>query len=118
MSKKKFNSVVIHKSFKKVKGTAEKPRLCVFRSNKHIYAQMIDDVLGKTIVSSSTLDREFSHELCNVSTCEAAVIIGRLLAKKALEENITTVVFDRNGHSYHGRVKALAESAREMGLKF
>jgi large subunit ribosomal protein L18 len=102
----------------KVRGTAEKPRLSVFRSNAHIYAQLIDDVLGKTIVSSSTLDPIISSELGSTSTCEAASLVGQLLAKKCSEVNITTVVFDRGGRLYHGRIKALADAAREKGLKF
>ena len=102
----------------KVKGTSEKPRLSVFRSNNHIYAQLIDDVIGKTILSSSTLDKSISSELDSTSTCEASILVGKLLAKKSLEANIDKVVFDRGGHIYHGRIKALADAAREEGLKF
>lgn len=102
----------------KVKGTAEKPRLCVFRSNNHIYAQLIDDVVGKTILSSSTLEKSVSSELQSSSTCDASTLVGRTLAKKSLDANITTVVFDRGGRIYHGRIKALADAAREEGLKF
>jgi large subunit ribosomal protein L18 len=102
----------------KVKGTAEKPRLCVFRSHNHIYAQLIDDVVGKTILSSSTLEKSVSLELQSSSTCEASATVGRALAKKSLNANITTVVFDRGGRIYHGRIKALADAAREEGLKF
>lgn len=102
----------------KVKGTSEKPRLSVFRSNNHIYAQLIDDVIGKTILSSSTLDKSISSGLDSTSTCEASILVGKLLAKKSLEAKIDKVVFDRGGHIYHGRIKALADAAREEGLKF
>jgi large subunit ribosomal protein L18 len=102
----------------KVKGNAEKPRLSVFRSNNHIYAQLIDDVLGKTILSSSTLEVSLASELKSTSTCEASSLVGQHLAKKSLEANITTVVFDRGGRIYHGRIKALADAARKEGLQF
>lgn len=102
----------------KVKGNAEKPRLSVFRSNNHIYAQLIDDVLGKTILSSSTLEVSITSELKSTSTCEASSLVGQHLAKKSLEANITTVVFDRGGRIYHGRIKALADAARKEGLQF
>ena len=102
----------------KVKGTADKPRLSVFRSNTHIYAQLIDDTIGKTIVSSSTLDKEVKALVDSTSTCEASQIVGRAIAKKSLENKITTVVFDRGGRLYHGRIKALADAAREEGLNF
>lgn len=102
----------------KVKGTADKPRLSIFRSNTHIYAQIIDDTMGKTIVSSSTLDKEIKSVVKSTSTCEACEIVGRAIAKKSLENKITTVVFDRGGRLYHGRIKALADAAREEGLKF
>ena len=97
-------------------GTASKPRLNVFRSNKQIYAQIIDDTTGKTLCSASSLDKEL--KLTNGSNVEAAKAVGALLAKKALAAKIETVVFDRGGYLYHGRVKALAEAAREAGLKF
>lgn len=99
-----------------ITGTAEKPRLNVFRSGKHIYAQVIDDVNQKTLVSASTVDKTVKVE--NGGNTEAAKLIGKLVAERALEQNITTVVFDRAGYIYHGRVKALAEAAREAGLKF
>lgn len=102
----------------KVKGSAEKPRLSVFRSNNHIYAQLIDDIHGKTILSSSTLDASISSKIDSTSTCEASSLVGEQLAKKSLEANITTVVFDRGGRIYHGRIKALADAARKEGLKF
>jgi large subunit ribosomal protein L18 len=102
----------------KVHGTSERPRLSVFRSNNHIYAQLIDDVAKKTLLSSSTLDKTLLKEGQVTSTCEAAIIVGHSIAKKSLEAQINTVVFDRGGKIYHGRVKALAEAAREMGLQF
>ena len=99
----------------KVSGTAERPRLCVYRSNTNIYAQIIDDVAGNTLVSASTLDKEVKTKKSNV---EAAKEVGTLIAKKAAEKNITEVVFDRGGYIYHGVVKELAEAAREGGLEF
>ncbi|MGJ3204137.1 50S ribosomal protein L18 [Geobacillus thermoleovorans] len=101
---------------KKIFGTAERPRLSVFRSNKHIYAQIIDDTKSATIVSASTLDKEFGLDSTN--NIEAAKKVGELVAKRALEKGIKKVVFDRGGYLYHGRVKALADSAREAGLEF
>lgn len=99
---------------RKLSGTAECPRLNVFRSNKNIYAQLIDDVEGVTLASASTLDKEVSGE----SKVDQAAAIGKLVAERAKEKNITEVVFDRGGYQYHGRVKALAEAARENGLDF
>ena len=99
----------------KISGTAERPRLCVFRSNTNIYVQIIDDVAGNTIVSASTLDKEVKTKKSNV---EAAKEVGTLIAKKAKEHKIENVVFDRGGYIYHGIVKELAEAAREGGLKF
>ncbi|BBW98176.1 MULTISPECIES: 50S ribosomal protein L18 [Geobacillus] len=101
---------------KKIFGTAERPRLSVFRSNKHIYAQVIDDTKSATIVSASTLDKEFTLDSTN--NIEAAKKVGELVAKRALEKGIKQVVFDRGGYLYHGRVKALADAARETGLEF
>ena len=98
----------------KISGTAEMPRLNVFRSSKHIYAQIIDDVAGVTLVSASSMDKGFE---ANGGNAEGAKAVGVAIAKKALEKNITTVVFDRGGYVYHGRVQALAEGAREGGLK-
>jgi large subunit ribosomal protein L18 len=103
---------------KRVSGTPERPRLNVFRSNKHIYAQVIDDVAGHTLVSASTLDPELRNEISNGGNVEAASKVGALIAKRALEKGIETVVFDRGGYLYHGRVQALAEAARAAGLKF
>lgn len=102
----------------KVKGTALKPRLSIFRSNQHIYAQIIDDTLGKTLISSSTLDKEIKEALESSSNCEASEVVGKSIAKKSLANQITNVVFDRGGRLYHGRVKALADAAREEGLNF
>ena len=99
----------------KISGTAECPRLCVYRSNTNLYAQIIDDVAGNTIVSCSTLDKDVKTKHANK---EAAKEVGILIAKKAIEKNIKTVVFDRGGYIYHGVVKELAEAAREAGLKF
>ena len=100
---------------RKISGTSECPRLCVYRSNTNIYAQIIDDVAGNTLVSASTLDKEIKTKHANK---EAAKEVGTLIAKKAAEKNITEVVFDRGGYIYHGVVKELAEAAREGGLKF
>lgn len=103
---------------KKVFGTPERPRLNVFRSNKHIYAQIIDDLKGHTLVAASTLDKELRDQIENGGNVEAAAKVGALVAKRALEKGITKVVFDRGGYKYHGRVKALAEAVREAGLEF
>ena len=97
----------------KVKGTAQRPRLNVFRSLSNIYAQVIDDVAGVTLVSASTMDKDFTGNGGNI---EAAKAVGNTVAKRAIEKGITEVVFDRGGYIYHGRVKALAEGAREGGL--
>ena len=99
---------------KKISGATERPRLCVFRSTKHIYAQLIDDVTGNTICAASTLDVDGAKN-ANLGT---ATLIGKEIAKRAQAKNIKSVVFDRNGYLYHGRVKALAEGAREAGLQF
>ena len=99
----------------KISGTAERPRLCVFRSENHIYAQIIDDVAGNTLVSASTVEKSFEG---NGSNIEAAKKIGAVIAERALQKGIEDVVFDRGGYIYHGRVKALADGAREGGLKF
>ena len=99
-------------------GTAERPRLAVFRSNNHMYAQIIDDTVGNTLVAASTLDKEVKAELEKTNNVEAAAHLGTVIAKKALDKGITTVVFDRGGFIYQGKVKALAEAAREAGLDF
>ena len=100
---------------RKISGTAERPRLCVYRSNTNLYVQVIDDVAGNTLVSASTLDKDVKTKKANK---EAAKELGALIAKKALDKKIDTVVFDRSGYIYHGVVKELAEAAREGGLKF
>jgi len=101
---------------KKFNGTADRPRLCVYRSDKEIYAQIIDDVKHVTIMSVSSLSKELKGQ--KLSKTDKSKEVGKLIAKKALEAGIDTVVFDRNGYLYHGRIKALADSARENGLKF
>ncbi|MDI6716490.1 MAG: 50S ribosomal protein L18 [Actinomycetota bacterium] len=103
---------------KKVFGTSERPRLSVFKSTNHIYAQVIDDSKGMTLVSASTLDPEIRTKIKTGGNIDAAKKVGELIAKRALEKNIDRVVFDRGGFLYHGRVKALADAAREAGLKF
>ena len=102
----------------KISGTAERPRLFVFRSLSQTYAQIIDDEAGNTLVSASSLDSELKDKLSSGGNVQAAVEVGKLIAKRALDKDITNVVFDRGGYVYHGRVKALAEAAREAGLKF
>ena len=103
---------------KKVRGTTERPRLCVYKSLKHIYAQVIDDSQGRTLVAASTLDKSLRAGLKSTKDKEAAKAVGRLVAEKAKAAGITKVVFDRNGFLYHGRVKVLADAAREAGLEF
>ena len=99
-------------------GTAQRPRLAVFRSNNHMYAQIIDDTVGNTLVSASTLDKEVKAECEKTNNVDAAAVVGTVVAKRALEKGITTVVYDRGGFVYEGKVKALAEAAREAGLEF
>ncbi|TWT11941.1 50S ribosomal protein L18 [Planomicrobium sp. CPCC 101079] len=99
----------------KIAGTAQRPRLNVFRSNKYIYAQLIDDTNGVTLVSASSMEKDFEGSTGNL---EAAAKIGETIAKRAVEQGLTSIVFDRGGYLYHGRVKALAEAARENGLEF
>lgn len=103
---------------KHVSGTPERPRLCVFRSLTNIYAQIIDDNAGKTLVSASSLDAELKGKLKNGGNIEAAKAVGKLVAERAKAANIEAVVFDRGGYIYHGRVAALADAAREAGLEF
>jgi len=103
---------------KKIKGTTERPRLNVFRSLNNIYAQIIDDISGNTLVSASTLDESLKGKIKSGGNREAAKEVGTLIGKKALEKGIKTVVFDRGGYLYHGRIKELAEAAREAGLEF
>ena len=99
-------------------GTAERPRLSVFRSNNHMYVQIIDDTVGNTLVSASTLEKDVKAELTKTNNVDAAAYLGTVIAKRALEKGIETVVFDRGGFIYQGKVAALADAAREAGLKF
>ena len=103
---------------RKISGTAEKPRLNVFRSLKNVYAQIIDDTTGTTLVSASSLDKDLRETIPNSGNTEACKVVGAAVAKKAMEKGITQVVFDRGGYIYHGRIAALAEAAREAGLEF
>jgi large subunit ribosomal protein L18 len=103
---------------KYISGTAERPRLAVFRSSAEIYAQVIDDVDGSTLASASTIDRAIRAEMEGLNKSEKSRLVGKLVAERAIDKGITTVVFDRGGFRYIGRVKALAEAAREAGLKF
>ena len=99
-------------------GTAERPRLSVFRSNNHMYAQIIDDTVGNTLVAASTVEKEVKAELQKTNDVEAAAYLGKVIAKRAIDKGITEVVFDRGGFLYHGKIAALAEAAREAGLVF
>jgi large subunit ribosomal protein L18 len=103
---------------RKISGTAERPRLSVFRSAKHIYAQVVDDVSGKTVAHASTLSRDVRTGLSEATKVDAAKSVGQAIAKLLLAKGIDSIVFDRNGYLYHGRVRALADAAREAGLKF
>ncbi len=117
MQNKRFKKKI--KIRKKIMGTANKPRISVFRSLNQIYAQIIDDTTGKTLVAESSLSKDLKQEIKKVSgKIEKSRIVGKSLAQKAMAKGINTVVFDRNGYKYHGRVKAVAEGAREGGLKF
>jgi large subunit ribosomal protein L18 len=102
----------------KVKGTSQRPRLNVYRSLENIFAQVIDDIDGKTLVSASTIDKEVAKEIGEKNKVDSAKVVGKILAERAKSAGITTVVFDRGGYRYHGRVAALAEGAREGGLEF
>ena len=120
-SKKSRTDVRVKKHMRirnRFSGTAERPRLAVFRSNNHMYAQIIDDTVGNTLVSASTLEKDVKAELEKTNNVDAAAMVGTVIAKKALEKGITTVIFDRGGFIYQGKVKALAEAAREAGLNF
>ena len=99
-------------------GTAERPRLAVFRSNNHMYAQIIDDTVGNTLVAASTVEKEVKEQLEKTNNVDAAAYLGTVIAKRAIEKGIDTVVFDRGGFIYHGKIAALADAAREAGLKF
>ena len=121
VSKKSRSEVRVNKHRKlrnRFSGTAERPRLAVFRSNYHMYAQIIDDTVGNTLVSASTLQKDVKAELEKTNNVEAAAYLGTVIAKKAIEKGITSVVFDRGGFIYHGKIKALADAAREAGLNF
>ena len=121
VSKKSRSEVRIKKHNRmrnRFSGTAQRPRLSVFRSNNHMYVQIIDDVAGNTIVAASTLDKDVKAELEKTNNVEAAAYLGQVIAKKALDKGINTVVFDRGGFIYQGKVQALAEAAREAGLEF
>jgi len=103
---------------KKIFGTPERPRLCVYKSLRHLYAQIIDDTSGVTVAAASTLAPELRGKLKSTSNTEAAEAVGQLIAQKALDKDIDTVVFDRSGYQYHGRVKTIADAARAAGLRF
>ena len=121
VSKKSRSEVRVNKHRKlrnRFSGTAERPRLAVFRSNNHMYAQIIDDTVGNTLVSASTLQKDVKAELEKTNNVEAAAYLGTVIAKKAIDKGITSVVFDRGGFIYHGKIKALADAAREAGLNF
>lgn len=113
------NRVKKHKKIRnRFSGTSERPRLAVFRSNNHMYAQIIDDTVGNTLVSASTVQKDVKAELEHTNNVEAAAHLGKVIAEKAMEKGITEVVFDRGGFIYQGKIQALAEAAREAGLKF
>ena len=119
--KKKEKKIYIQQKkryLKKIVGTLEKPRLSVFRSHKHIYAQLIDDIQGKTLAASSTLEKSLFDLGTSMATCATAYLVGENLAKKAKEKEITTIVFDRGKRPYHGRVRSVDEGARNQGLAF
>ena len=121
VSKKSRSEVRVNKHKKirnRFSGTAERPRLAVFRSNNHMYAQIIDDTVGKTLVAASTLEKDVKAELEKTNNVDAAAYLGTVIAKKAIEKGIKEVVFDRGGFIYQGKIKALAEAAREAGLEF
>ena len=122
MINKESRNVIRQKKHLKIRnrfsGTAERPRLAVYRSNNHVYAQIIDDTVGKTIVSASTNEKKIASELEKTNNLEAAAYVGKVVAERAMAANIKEVVFDRGGFIYTGKVKALAEAAREAGLVF
>ena len=121
VSKKNRSEVRVNKHRRirsRLSGTPEQPRLAVFRSNNHMYAQIIDDSVGHTLVSASTLEKEIKAELENTDTVDAAAYIGTVVAKRAIEKGIKEVVFDRGGFIYQGKIQALADAAREAGLDF
>lgn len=115
---KKANRLARHARIrKKIAGTPERPRLNIFKSNTNVYAQIIDDTTGTTLASASTLDKELKEQYKGVSNIEAAKAVGELVAKRAMEKGVKSVVFDRSGYIYHGKVQALADAAREAGLE-
>ena len=121
VSKESRQKVRVKKHMKirnRFSGTAQRPRLAVFRSNNHMYAQIIDDTVGNTLVAASTAEKSAKAELEHTNTVDAAAYVGTLIAKRALEKGIETVVFDRGGFIYQGKIQALADAAREAGLKF
>lgn len=107
-----------HRVRRKVSGTSERPRLAVFRSNQHIYAQLIDDVAQQTLAAASTVETDIKGTVESGATCAASEEVGKLIAQRAIKKGIESVVFDRGGNLYHGRVKALADAARAAGLEF
>ena len=122
MVSKKTRSVVRQNKHRKIRnhisGTAERPRLAVFRSNNHMYAQIIDDTVGNTLVAASTLEKDVKAELEKTNNVDAAAYLGKVIAERALEKGVKTVVFDRGGFIYQGKIQALADAAREAGLEF
>ena len=122
MVSKKSRQVVRENKHRRMRnrfsGTPERPRLAVFRSNNHMYAQILDDTVGKTLAAASTLEKDVKAELEKTNNVDAAAYLGTVIAKRALEKGITEVVFDRGGYIYQGKVAALAEAAREAGLTF
>jgi len=109
----------IHKRIRnKISGSTERPRLCVYRSSRYIYAQIVDDSQGKTLAAASTIEKDLRGECKGTGNIEASKLVGKKIAERAKSKGIETVVFDRGGYLYHGRVKAVAEAARESGLKF
>lgn len=122
MVSKECRAEIREKKHKKIRnrfsGTAERPRLAVFRSNNHIYAQIIDDTVGNTLVAASTMEKEIKASVEKTNDIAAAAAVGTAIAKKALEKGITEVVFDRGGFIYQGKIQALADAAREAGLQF
>ena len=121
VSKKSRTEVRVKKHMRirnRFSGTAERPRLAVFRSNNHMYAQIIDDTVGNTLVAASTLDKDVKAQLEKTNDVDAAACVGTMIAKKAQEKGIKEVVFVRGGFVYHGKIKALADAAREAGLEF
>ena len=121
VSKQSRQEVRVKKHMKirnRFSGTAERPRLAVFRSNNHMYAQIIDDTVGNTLVAASTLEKEVKEQLEKTNNVDAAAYLGTVIAKRAIEKGIKEVVFDRGGFIYQGKIEALADAAREAGLKF